>query len=241
MGLFGLRKKHQKAQQQNENADIFSASGMIGYIKANLKNPTDENVLKAMSAIAEPDADQEHLTSDGKLPWGWLTQNTPICEPYEKQIVATAVALKQMPPTQKIAQLKKLIYLYYEYKNFCYSKNECFVKYFADRWEHCYNSRCEDFEYIAPYQAELKDLESRYEELLQQEQRAKDIKRSILPHLRTDLIRMIQAEPGILQVTICKHYPADMKPYITDELYKMEQEGLIIKAKEGRLNKFFLK
>ena len=67
------------------------------------------------------------------------------------------------------------------------------------------------------------------------------LERTVVPHLRTDLLRMIQAEPGILQVAICKRYPADMKSYISNELYEMEQAGLIVKAKEGRLNKFFIK
>ena len=236
MGLF--RKKKVKPQG---DFDILSGDGLVSYVKANLKNPTEKNVAKAVKAIAEPDKDQTHLTKDGELPWGWLTQNTPLCEPYETKIVDMAVASKNMKLDDKIANLKKLIALYYEYKSFCYSKNECFIKYFADHWEHCYNSRCDDFEYIKPFEEELASLEANYEALIQEEQRKELLERSVVPHLRIDLLRMIEAEPGILQVAICKHYPADMKPYISNELYEMEQAGLIVKEKEGRLNKFFIK
>ena len=236
MGLF----KKKKVKPQGD-FDFLSGAGLVSCVKANLKNPTEKNVAKAIKAIAEPDKDQTHLTKDGELPWGWLTQNTPLCKPYETKIVDIAVALKTMKLDDKIANLKKLIAIYNEYKQFCYSKDECFIKYFSDHWEHCHNSRCKDFEYIEPFKAELKNLEANYEELLREEQRKELLERSVVPHLQIDLLRMIQAEPGILQVDICKHYPADMKPYISNELYEMEQAGLIVKAKEGRLNKFFIK
>lgn len=183
----------------------------------------------------------DQLTPEGELPWGWLTQNASLYEPYEKRIYSIAPTLKTMKLDDKIDGLKKLIAIYYEYKSFCYSKGECFIKFFSDSWEHCHNSHCKDFEYIKPFEEELANLEANYEELLQEEQRKELLERSVVPHLRVDLLRMIEAEPGILQVSICKHYPADMKPYISNELYEMEQAGLIVKAKEGRLNKFFIK
>lgn len=138
--------------------NLLSGKGLIDFVKANLKNPTDENVLKAVQEIAKPDADQEHLTKDGELPWGWLRQNTPIIKPYEDRIVQMAVDLKKYKGTDKIKQLEELIGFYAEFKSFCYQKNECYQKYFSDMWEHCHNSRCKDFEYITPYVDELNKL-----------------------------------------------------------------------------------
>lgn len=100
----------------------------------------------------------EQLTPEGELPWGWLTKNTPLCKTYEDRIVQMAVDLKSIEGTARIKMLEKLIALYYEYKQFCYSKDECFIKYFADQWEHCHNSRCDDFEYITRFETELAEL-----------------------------------------------------------------------------------
>lgn len=153
MGLFSKKK-----QAPQKDFDILSGAGLVDFVKSNLKNPTDKNVAKAIRAIAEPDKDQKHLTKDGELPWGWLRLHTPICEPYEDAIVKMAVDLKGSVGSDRIRRLEHLIDAYYIYKNFCYSKDECFIKYFSDKWEHCHNSRCDDFEYITRFEEELKVL-----------------------------------------------------------------------------------
>lgn len=245
MGLFGKKKKAQQppkaAPVNDEDFSIFSGQGLVSYIKSHMDNPTDAEVLEVVQAMAKPDADQHHLTEDGELPWGWLSQNGYICKPYEERMVQEAVDLNGSVGSDRIARLKRLIALFYEYKDFCYSKDECFIKYFSDGWEHCNNSRRKDFIYITPYEEELKELEANLDTVLQEEQRKAFIERSVKPHLRSDLLNMIRSEPGILQVDICKRYPADMKPVISDELYEMQQAGLIVKEKEGRLNKYFIK
>lgn len=241
MGLFDLLGKKQKTVQRAEDPDILSGAGMIEYIKSHLDDPSDKNVLKAITAIAAPDADQEHLTSDGELPWGWLSRNTPTLKAkYEDKMVAIAVSLNRLTLDEKKAQLKKLIALYNEFKEFCYSKDECFAKYFSDMWEHCHNSRCKDFEYIASFEAELKNIEENYEELRQKEQRTSYIEKNILPTLRHSLMETISAEPGIFQADLFNRFDADLKPFIHTELYLMEKDGLLLKEKEGRRNRLFL-
>lgn len=230
MGLLGKNKR-----KRPSDFDVLSGDGLIRFVKANLKNPTEKNVLKAVQAIAEPDKDQTHLTPDGELPWGWLSQNMPhLKAKYEDKMVAIAVSLNGLTVDEKIAQLKKLIALYSEFKEFCYSKDECYVKYFSDMWEHCHNSRCKDFEYITQFKVELKNLEDNYEELIQKEQRSAYIEKNILPTLRKTLMTEIKAEPGILQATLTKLFDPDLKQYISSELYQMEKAGLIIREKFGR-------
>ena len=149
MGLFNKKKN---------DFNILSGAGLVDFVKANLKNPTDKNVARAIKAIAEPDRDQQHLTPEGELPWGWLSANTPICKPFEDKIVQLAIDLKGSTGSDRIRRLEDLIDAYYTYKRFCYSKDECFIKYFSDKWEHCHNSRCKDFEYITRFEEELKEL-----------------------------------------------------------------------------------
>ena len=110
------------------------------------------------TAIAKPQTTGSRLDADGELPWGWLSENAHLCEPYEKKIVAMAVALRPLKGIDRIKPLEELISFYYAYKEICYSKDECYIKYFADKWEHCHNSKCADFEYITPYVEELEKL-----------------------------------------------------------------------------------
>lgn len=153
MGLFNKKNKHVNKNDFNP----FNLNELKNYIKENTENPNTENVSEIIREIAKPDADQEHL-KNGELPWGWLSRNMPVCEPYEKEIVSLAKGLKQLEGSEKIAQLEELIKSYNRYKQFCYSQNECYIKYFSDQWEHCHNSRCSDFEYIIPYIEELNEL-----------------------------------------------------------------------------------
>lgn len=152
MGFFKKKKK------EEVEYNLLSKEGIIAYFKDNLKNPTDKNVANAIVEMAKPDADQEHLTKNGELPWGWLRQNAPILKTYENEMVQMAVNLNNYEGTDKIKPLEELIKYYYNFKDFCYSKNECYIKWFQDMWEHCHNSRCKDFEYIEPYEKELEEL-----------------------------------------------------------------------------------
>lgn len=178
--------------------------------------------------------DLNHLDKDGELPWGWLSKNMPICKPYEERMTQIASSLANMKVAEKRVQLKKLIAIYYEYKKFCYSQNECFIKYFSDMWEHCYNSRCKDFEYVTIFEKELQEIEANYSELLQKEQRADYITQNILPYLKAELIAIIRNEPGIMQSDIYKRYDADIKPHISSELYAMDKAKIIRREKSGK-------
>ena len=75
MGLFDFLKKNKNENAEKDDFDILSGSGMIEYIRSNLKNPSPENVLKVLENVAKPDDDLERLTEDGELPWGWHSHN----------------------------------------------------------------------------------------------------------------------------------------------------------------------
>ena len=115
--------------------------------------------FKRRKQPVEPVTAQERL-QDGELPWGWFSRNKHICSPYEDKIVNMAVTLKNYSGTDRIQLLEELVEYYYEFKDFCYQKDECFRKYFQDMWEHCHNSRNADFEYIVPFEEELNKLKT---------------------------------------------------------------------------------
>lgn len=137
---------------------LFKKDGLYDYIKKHTVNPTKKGVKNTVKTLRESDTDFEHLTAEGELPFGWHTRHKYIVEPYENAMVQMATNLKGVKGYDRIRQIEGLIVHYYNFKNFCYSKNECFVKYFQNSWEHCHNSRCKDFEYIEPYEKELEEL-----------------------------------------------------------------------------------
>lgn len=230
MALFGLFGNKKKEKKQDKNHDILSSEGLIDFVKSNLDDPSDENVLKAVQAIAKPADDLEHLDQDGELPWGWYSKNEPIYKLYENKIVQLAVDLKPLKGYERIAQLENLIASYYEYKEFCYRQNECFQKYFSDTWEHCFNSRYDDFEYITPYIKELAQLKSSEATLNKEHER----RMVALDNLDERILDALCEHDGILQSDFVKLFDYTVHAEVRDKLYHMTQEGHLERVKSGR-------
>lgn len=98
---------------------------------------------------------------NGELPFEWYAKNKKWINDFkqkENKLVEYAIASRQTIGQEKIDILHKMIEYYYLLKEECYSKSECHKKYFEDMLEHCHNSRNKDFEYIKPYEEELKTL-----------------------------------------------------------------------------------
>lgn len=120
---------------------------MFGFGKKNKHTATSNKLVQADDKLV-----------DGDLPFGWYSRNEHIYKPYEDKIYELSAMQKELKGDERIEILENLVSFYYEYKSFCYSKNECFTKYFSDMWEHCHNSKCNDFEFIKPVEEELKRL-----------------------------------------------------------------------------------
>ena len=127
MGIFDLLKMKKVEKQKDFNT--LSGSGMIDYIRSNLKEPTDENVLKVLQKVAQPDADQEHLTSEGELPWGWHTRNKEFTEKIKGEytyFLNMWLDSKKKSPEEHIQALKSFIQYLQDVEQLCKSKGECF-------------------------------------------------------------------------------------------------------------------
>ena len=99
---------------------------------------------------------------NGELPFGWVKHYEHYYKPRNDQMVQFAKATQPAKSNdERIDTLRHLIAYFYMYQEECFSKGECFKKWFEDYWMHCKNSTCEDFIYITPYEEELKILEGR--------------------------------------------------------------------------------
>lgn len=134
MGLLDLFKKKEVAQP-SENVDIFSSKGLIGFIKSNLENPTDENVLKVLDNLAKPADDLEHLNENGELPWGWHTHNKAFTEKINNEysyFLNMWLDSQKQEPQKQYEALKSFVLYMEDVEKLCKSKGECFEFWFNE-------------------------------------------------------------------------------------------------------------
>lgn len=97
--------------------------GLFGLFKK-----ADELIF--VKRLAEPDEDQEHLTAEGDLPWGWHTENKSFTDKVKSEYNAFLSAWITSKKSQPLAQynaLKSFVVYMNDVKLLCESKGECFV------------------------------------------------------------------------------------------------------------------
>lgn len=100
-----------------------------------------------------------------------------------------------------------------------------YKQYFDDMYEHCHNSREEDFSLISYYQDRLQYLVENYE-------KEKDKERKLIT-LHDDVISLLKENDGILQKDFCKLFDLNIRNEVRNELYFADKKGLISREKIG--------
>lgn len=155
MGIFDFLKKKttQKDMAAKSEPDILSGQGMIDYISSNLENPTQENVLKVLDRMAQPDDDLEHLTKDGELPWGWHSHNKEFTEKIKTEyshFLNAWLDSKSKSPEEQYSALKSFVLYLEDLEKLCKSKGECF--------EFWYNEILTSPDYLTKRKKELQNM-----------------------------------------------------------------------------------
>lgn len=92
----------------------------------------------------------------GKLPLEWYARNESAIHQWQDPLPKLAVESRySKDKAEKEAIPCKLIDHYERYREYCYSKDECWKKWFSDSWEYVHNSKNPDFDYIDPYKKQL--------------------------------------------------------------------------------------
>ena len=177
---------------------------------------------------------------DGELPWGWATAYADYYRPRDKKLYELSIsAANAKTIDDEIACLRAFISYYYQYKNECIAKGECFFKYFSDMHMHCHNSRNPDFDFVTPREERLEMILQNYDSLIREEQinRAKEEKKQEL--LRTTNVdnrikEIISSNPGILQTDIYKKFDPVLKDSVSEWIYFAAKDGKIKREKSGR-------
>ena len=177
---------------------------------------------------------------DGELPWGWASAYADFYGPRDNKLYElSSAAANAKSIDEEIACLKTFIAFYYQYKNECITKGECFFKYFSDMHMHCHNSRNPDFDFVVPREERLKYINENYEILIEAEQdkiskekRKQELLNDV--NLEKETKKILLSNPGMLQSDLYKQFDPLLKDSISEMLYFWAKDGKIRREKSGR-------
>lgn len=227
MRLFGKKKS------ENKDFDLFSKDGLLGYIRSNLKNPTDENVSKVVEHLAKPDDDLEHLTPDGDLPWGWHTYTLDFTQKIGSEysyFLQNWADSRSKSPKDQYSALKSFVLYMRDVEKVCKEKGECF--------EFWFYKILTGSGYIEKREADLKYLTDNFDDLCKEydkRQQFEKLKQQRSVEIKADVIRMLEENDGILQSEFWKLFDDEISSAVaSDIVYELRKSGKIERTKSGR-------
>ena len=178
-----------------------------------------------------PEIDYEHLDSDGELPWGWVFHYREFTDKIQNEFsYFLNLWLESRKSNVRLEReaLISLIRYIEDGQKLCKSKGECYSKWFSN----CIASD----DYLQKRKKDLEFINEHFDEFVTQEV----ARANVLPHLKDDLIRIIQNNPGILQTEIYKRFDPLAKSDVSEKLYFMAKEKLIRREKSGTTYSVFM-
>ena len=201
-------------------------------IKNPLKEFLDKYAVKSKkdSTTNSFGEDITHLDEDGELPWGWTYANLNFINKmtsergyfFEKWQNSCTLS-----PKEELASLKSYLLCLENLKKLCTAKGECFEKWYHDI--------IADEEYFNRWYSHLNYLE---ENLITLEKDYWD-RLDFCDGLRNRILDVLKENEGILQKDIYKLFDTRFKSCVSDELYHMDKEKVVIRIKQG--NTYILK
>lgn len=227
MGLFDLlaKKLTKKSKKTESNQFVLSGDWLVDFVESNIENPTQENVLKAIDKLATPSEDLEHLTEDGKLPWGWHTHTKDFTGKVKNEFsyfLDLWLESRNKSPREQYLALNSFVTYLEDAERYCKAKDECYEFWFYG----CVASE----EYIEKRKKELEELTANFDEL-----QADFKKRSVLlSDLDIRIVKMLTENPGILQSDFLKMFDPLIQNDVKGKLYFMAKSGELERTKSGR-------
>jgi len=211
--------------KKTKEPNILSGHGLLDYIRSNISNPTDKNVLKALDAIAMPDDDLEHLTAEGDLHWGWHRQNKEFTDKINAEythFLNTWLNSRNKSPKEQYSALKSFVIYLEDVEKLCKYKGECFEFWFYEILTAP--------DYLKKRKAELQELQENLESL----QATYTTKQNNLNGMEEKTVQLLKQNDGIIQAEFIKLFDVSVKDDLSKTLYYWEKEGKIERIKSGR-------
>ena len=176
---------------------------------------------------AKQTTNDEHLTPEGGLPWGWVTRNKDFIDRIQSEYLYFAnmwsnARGENVAPIAKYEALKSFVLYLEDVEKLCKSKGECFEFWFREiLTSPGYDERCK---------TELEELTANFNVL-----QANYTKRNnLLIDLDNRIIKMMIDNPGVLQSDFVKMFDLLVQNDVREKLYFMEKAGKIERIKSGR-------
>jgi hypothetical protein len=167
----------------------------------------------------------DKLDKDGNLPWGWYAAHKEFTDERTTEytyFLDNYCEARSKSPLEKYETLKSLVLYLEDAKKLCYSKGECFAKWYDDI--------IASPEHIRKLQLELSELESNFHGL----QDEWELRQKLFVGLDEKVWKIITDNDGIMQTDLLKMFDACVKNDITNFLYHWDKEGKIERIKSGR-------
>ena len=139
-------------------------------------------------------------------------------KPLEDVMVNLAVSSREAKRTDdRIEILKALVQSFYDLRSKCISMGPEYQKYFSDMWEHCHNSKCDDFCYIDRFEEELNTLQSSANELIARD----DLHDREAQNIEEKVLSILIENPEILQTDVYNKFDPVAKPDLQTVIYNL--------------------
>lgn len=227
MGIFKkMFQKQSKNKILRQSAEDLKNAETFDDVNKIAKILIENEILTKDNMFAD---DLEHLDANGELPFGWFTAHPDATEkekPLKVLINNYVIYQEQKAPIDtQLDNLKKLVDYFTEFRDYCYGKDECYIKFFSSSYEHCHNSQCDDFSLLESYKSRLQEMIDNYDNLVHHEQLVKT--------LSDELLQFIKNNNEILQKDIYHSFDECLKDDIQSLLYQWEKDNIIIREKKG--------
>lgn len=169
--------------------------------------------------------DQDHLTQDGTLPYGWFYRNKDFLDQIKTEyshFLNSWLDSRKKSPIDQYGALKSFVTYMNEAKALCHSKGECFAYWF--------DTSVADSDYIQKRTVELMELEGNRLEL-QDKYEDHQIKAF---NLDNKIMAALKDNEGILQSDFVKLFDATVQDDVKEKLYYMDKCGKVQRIKSGR-------
>lgn len=170
---------------------------------------------------SDSNEDFEYLTTENKLPWGWIMHNQEFTNKIGGEythFLNQWLDAKSRSPRELYAALKSFVVYLEDTERLCKSKGEHF--------EYWYYNILTAPDYLEKRKNELKELTENLDEL----QQIYEKKQNLFPAVVT----LLKANDGILQSEFKKLFDEPFQSEVSDILYHLHKEGKLERIKEGR-------
>lgn len=174
---------------------------------------------------AKQATNDEHLTPEGELPWGWVSRNNGLTSQIQGEythFLNMWLESRTKSPIEQYSALKSFVLYLEDAEKLCVSKGECFGFWF---YEILTSKDC-----VQKLKIELEELTANFDVLQANYTKRNDL----LIDLDNRIIKMMIDNPGVLQSDFVKMFDLLVQNDVLEKLYFMEKAGKIERIKSGR-------